>query len=303
MIDSHVHVWDTRRHDHPWLRERPDLPARAGLAAYAAARTTPRELILVEAAAADPVAEHTRLARMLGRVRTGGSAWATVASTGARSGDGPAEEEPDRVVGVVAGVVVTDGEAATAARAAAVPGTVGLRQVLQGVPVSSDLAAGLAGVRATGLPFDACVSAGELPALAGLLARLPGLVVVVDHAGKPPLCGPDPVWQAWRAGLTQLAQRPGTTVKLSGLRAQAPPGTDAGHLAELAIPVLVEVLDLFGADRALLGSDWPVSAPGDGDPDEVARLVLGEVARELGLSATDRALLSDGTARRVYGLA
>ena len=105
---------------------------------------------------------------------------------------------------------------------------------------------------------DLELDAGLSPGLCELARRLPELRVVINHIGGIPIDGgePDPD----RLGLMrQAAAHEQVYCKVSGLmdlRSQVKPApTDLSFYA----PVLDALWDLFGEDRLIYGSDWPVS--------------------------------------------
>jgi L-fuconolactonase len=122
-------------------------------------------------------------------------------------------------------------------------------------------------------------------------AAVPGLTLVLDHAGKPPVGGD---LGAWAAAVRALAALPNTACKLSGLVTEAPRGAPAEAFAAVADVVL----DAFGADRVMFGSDWPVCLLGRDYPGVMA------LARSLtaGLSPAERTAVFGATAARAYGL-
>ena len=126
----------------------------------------------------------------------------------------------------------------------------GVRRQIEPRPAAFALAGGfVAGVRRLGelgLPFDACVHRGQLPVLAALADAAPHTTIVLDHLGKP--AGLDP----WRADLAALAARPNVVAKLSGL------ATQLDRWEDRVVPYLEHALAVFGPDRCLVGSDWPV---------------------------------------------
>ena len=99
-----------------------------------------------------------------------------------------------------------------------------------------------------GLVFDALVRPVHLPRIVELARRHPALRIVVDHAAKPPIAAGQ--WQPWADGLQQLADETDVRCKLSGLL------TESGT-ASLA-PWVDHVLESFGPERVIWGSDWPV---------------------------------------------
>jgi len=117
---------------------------------------------------------------------------------------------------------------------------------------------------------------GDVPELA---ARHPGLTLVVDHLGKPPLGTAQ--MREWEELLRAAAEQRNVYAKISGLNTVAPVGIwDAADL-EPAIEVAV---DAFGADRLLCGSDWPVALL-NGTYEQVWRETTTAVERVAGDSA------------------
>jgi L-fuconolactonase len=128
----------------------------------------------------------------------------------------------------------------------------GVRRLLQGQPDTLFVAV-VPGVRRcgeAGLVFDACVTRDQLPLLTALAGKCPGTTIVLDHLGKPRALDP------WRAGLAALAARPNVYCKLSGLEAELGP---RWTLAQVR-PYLEHALEVFGPERCLYGSDWPLTS-------------------------------------------
>jgi len=117
-------------------------------------------------------------------------------------------------------------------------------------------------------------------------ARHPGLVVVLDHLGKPPL-GEAAALARWREQITAIAEHPNVVAKLSGLATSG--NGDFGEAAELAFA-------LFGAQRLMIGSDWPI-APRALDLGSGFAPLLAQVRT---WAAADVAAVAHGTAARIY---
>lgn len=113
------------------------------------------------------------------------------------------------------------------------------------------LAPGAAAMCRHRLVLDALVQPRHLPALLRFAQRHPGLPVVIDHAAKPQF---GQALDAWHTSMAALAALPQVHCKLSGLVTEAGPGWRWRDLA----PVVDRVLALFGTERVLWGSDWPV---------------------------------------------
>ncbi|MEC0168598.1 amidohydrolase family protein [Paenibacillus graminis] len=103
------------------------------------------------------------------------------------------------------------------------------------------------------LPVDLLVLADQLPQVVELLERVPGLRGVIDHLAKPPVASGR--LEPWRSHMTEIAQHPGIYCKLSGMVTEA----DSQDWKQEDFTAYVHAaLDLFGPDRLMFGSDWPV---------------------------------------------
>ncbi|MFF5083948.1 amidohydrolase family protein [Actinoplanes sp. NPDC000266] len=132
---------------------------------------------------------------------------------------------------------------------------VGIRDQVQGKgPLFLDeLHAGLATVAAAGLVNELVVSAGQLPSVARAAAAFPDSVFVLDHLGKPAIAAGG--LAEWRDLVAPVAAHPNVVAKLSGLVTEADHRNwTAGDLK----PYVETAVDLFGTDRLMFGSDWPV---------------------------------------------
>lgn len=100
--------------------------------------------------------------------------------------------------------------------------------------------------------FELQVFASQMADGAALARAFPGITFVLEHAGMPEDRSPEGR-QLWRDGMKQLAQLPNVNTKFSGL------GTfvrrnDPQHISE----VIGETLELFGPDRCIWGSNFPI---------------------------------------------
>ena len=156
-----------------------------------------------------------------------------------------------------------------------------------------DVHAGIAAVGAAGLPFDLVVRTDQLASCARLAAALPDVRFVLDHLAKPPIAAGD--LGAWRRDLAALATRPNGVAKLSGLVTEA--RWDSWTTEDLR-PAADHAIDVFGPDRLLFGSDWPVCLLASGYGRWLA------TADELlsGLAPDERAAVRGRTAVTTYGL-
>lgn len=110
----------------------------------------------------------------------------------------------------------------------------------------------LARLEEFGLLFELQVFAGQMADGAALARALPRVTFVLEHAGMPEdrsAAGR----RAWRDGMRRLADEPNISTKLSAL------GTfihcnDPAHIAE----IVTETLELFGPQRCVWGSNFPI---------------------------------------------
>jgi len=104
-----------------------------------------------------------------------------------------------------------------------------------------------------GLSFDLCVLARQLPLAINLVSRCSGVMLVLDHCGVPEV--KERTLDPWRAYIREIATFPNVYCKISGLVAYADP---KNWTAEDLRPYIEHVIECFGWDRVLFGSDWPV---------------------------------------------
>jgi L-fuconolactonase len=102
------------------------------------------------------------------------------------------------------------------------------------------------------LCFDALVLPRQLSVLTWFARRHPELPIVIDHAAKPPIASGE--LEPWLADMSALAALPQVHCKLSGLLTEAGPSPDAERLQRY----VQAIYRLFGPERLLWGSDWPV---------------------------------------------
>ena len=161
------------------------------------------------------------------------------------------------VAGVVGWCDLLDPEAGDRIRALARnPLLVGLRPMVQdrgaGWYDAPAIAPAIEAMMDTGLRLDALVRVRHLPSLDRLAARFGHLPIVIDHAAKPRIGDADGS-REWHAAIAPIAARSNVWCKLSGLLTEC-----GGAPPEAVAPFVAALLDLFGADRLMWGSDWPV---------------------------------------------
>jgi L-fuconolactonase len=157
-----------------------------------------------------------------------------------------------------------------------------------------DVDEGLGLLEAADVPFDlVAVLPRHLELVPILTERHPGLRIVIDHLGKPPLGGDQ---RTWRTLLAAAAVSQNVFAKVSGLYPAAEL-TEAAAAEELR-PVVQHALDVFGAGRLMYGGDWPISVLHGG-----YRTAHRNLSAALaGLSADERNSVWCDTAVQFYGL-
>lgn len=123
--------------------------------------------------------------------------------------------------------------------------------------------------------------------------RHPGLTIVIDHLGKPPL-GTDEMGP-WEELLRAVAERPNVHAKVSGLNTAT---ADRHWTADDLQPAVAVALDAFGVDRLVFGSDWPVCLL-NGTYERVQRETMLAVER----ACDEPGPIRGGNAQRLYRLA
>ncbi|MBI3244503.1 MAG: amidohydrolase family protein [Chloroflexi bacterium] len=126
-----------------------------------------------------------------------------------------------------------------------------------------------------------------------LAEKIPNLTLIIDHLAKPPI--KDRQMGAWADQMAAAAQYPNVCAKVSGLNTAA--DWDNWSATDLK-PYIDFVIEKFGADRLMFGSDWPVCLlAGD-----YAKVWAETNAALAGRSPSEIEAILGGTAERVYKL-
>jgi len=181
-------------------------------------------------------------------------------------------------------------------RRAGDPLFLGVRPMLQDLAdpnwiLRPKLAPALNTIAAEGLVFDALILSHQIAAITELAGRHPQLSIVLDHAAKPQLGDADAM-APWARAMEGLAGRANVTCKLSGLLTELRPGGGRDDV----LRAVATLFDLFGPQRLIWGSDWPVLTLAGGYQDwfELAREAVA--AKD---SSAVRAVMG-GNALRIY---
>jgi L-fuconolactonase len=233
-IDSHQHFWTPARGDYDWMPKDDPILSRQYL---------PRDLapllqgagieqtVLVQAAATVQESEY-----MLGLA------------------DGS-----DFVAGVVGWVdFEKPKDLAHMTRLSHHPKFLGLRPMIQDIPddhwmARNDIAWAFRAICDLDLTFDALGFPRHLDPFLALFKRFPDLRVVVDHGMKPQIRDPAG-FAAWAEGIARIAGETGAFVKFSALITEDGPDWSVARLR----PYVDHILSVFGPERVMWGSDWPV---------------------------------------------
>jgi L-fuconolactonase len=174
----------------------------------------------------------------------------------------------------------------------------GLRHVVQAEPdenylLREDFNRGICQMRDTGLVYDILIYERHLPQTIRFVDKHPDQSFVLDHIAKPRIR--DGVLEPWKTRIRDLASRENVMCKLSGVVTEA--DWKRWSLEGLR-PYLDAVMDAFGPQRVMAGSDWPVCLI-------ACRYAQWFRALEeylAGFSQTEREAIFGGNAEKVYGL-
>jgi L-fuconolactonase len=279
IIDAHVHLWDLLQFPRPWLDTLPTLNRPFGLADYQ---------------------DQTTGLAITGMVFVETDVTASYALLEARWAVSLALSDP-RLQGVVAAVPLENGlkvRSYLEALSDLGPLVKGVRRNLQDEKdpdfcLSRNFVQGVRLLTEHGFSFDICIRHDQLPAVIMLVRQCPAVFFVLDHLGKPPI--KEGKLDPWRDQLASLAASPNVACKISGLVTEA----DLRHWQpEDLAPYVAHALAVFGPNRVLFGSDWPVVTLAS----SYQRLVETLNAFTLHLSLDQRRLLWGENARHWYRL-
>lgn len=238
IIDAHQHVWDPKRARYDWLT--PDLAPinraigfdelrpslhRAGVQATVLVQAADNDDdtdLMLETAAANP-----------------------------------------EIVAVVAYVPLDRPEEATRRlqQLRRNPLVVGVRNLIHDIPdpdwlLRPEVDEGLGVLEDAEVTFDlVSVLPRHLEHVPGIVERHPRLRIVIDHLSKPPIGLPDP--EPWWQLIARAAEAPLVYAKVSGLYSAT--ANSADWTPDAIQPFFHHALEVFGPERLMYGSDWPVS--------------------------------------------
>ena len=232
-IDAHQHYWKISRNDYDWIT--PDLPElyrdflvedlRIHLSKHKIDKT-----IVVQAA---PTINETEFILDL-------------------------STHSDSIAGVVGWIDIEDSAYKQQLdKFRKHPKFVGIRIMIQEMPDESKILEpnyleAFTYFEKLGIPVDILVKSNQLPVIVKLLNQV-AIRGVIDHIGKPNIAKGE--LEPWKLHMSEIAKHPNIYCKLSGMV------TEAHHYnwqIENFVPYIHHVLEVFGTNRVMYGSDWPV---------------------------------------------
>lgn len=147
----------------------------------------------------------------------------------------------------------------------------GVRHLLQARPtdfmLKEDYLNGMSIFEKFNLTYDLLVSENQLPETIKLVEKFPDQKFVLDHMAKPNISGG--VSSMWKAMITDLAGNQNVYCKLSGFLTET---KKLNWKPEDFHPFFEVVDNVFGPDRLMFGSDWPVCLAA-GEYQDVVKIV------------------------------
>lgn len=235
MLDTHHHLWSYNADDYPWI------PANTPLA---------QNHLLLE------LKEATSLAGVTG----------TIAVQARQTNEESASllkiaDQSDLIRGVVGWIpLVSENVDEDLELFSDNPKFVGIRHVLQDEPdayfLRDDFHRGLSKLPAHDLRYDILLYQHQIPVATKLVDRQPELGMIIDHIAKPK-AQKGRVEHEWRSGMKELAKRENILgVKFSGLATEFPKEDEIDP--DTIRAYFEETLEIFGVERVMFGTDWPV---------------------------------------------
>ncbi|WP_436499759.1 amidohydrolase family protein [Actinokineospora sp. HUAS TT18] len=269
VIDTHIHLWDRRRHEYPWLNRWPHIGTRVDATVLGQAVAGLAGAVFVEAGVSpdDAAAELRWLADQ------------------AALCDFPVRVVAHQLPGDPCWWMNRPGADLVA----------GVRQVMHvaraGEIANPDFVADACEAGEAGRVVDLTVRPEQLDEVAHLCGQAPDTWFVLDHLGSP--------WPSadgfdhWATAVAGVAAHPNVVCKLStrALRSDEPGGADT------AARYVARALDLFGADRCVFGTCWPVLTHACSYKSwlDLVLSVLDDAGH------AERQAVLAGNARRIYG--
>lgn len=231
-VDSHHHYWDPSRGDYPWMPDSGPL-RKTFLPKHHRALNEHAQIGLTIAVQAAPTLEETQ--------------WLYE----------QAQDKDSLVVGVVGWIDLEKNDVEAQLDSISNPLLVAIRPMIQDITddfwiLKPNVMRNLKALASAGLTFDLLVRHHQLSNAFEALSKIPELTVVIDHLAKPNYTTVDSVWLK---NMKNFASRENTFIKVSGLATEIVGKWEPKNF----IPHVECAFALFGSDKVMFGTDWPVS--------------------------------------------
>lgn len=277
IVDAHHHFWDPDHADYPWMSKELDpIRRRFGpedLEPLLAKTGTDRTILVQTRSSIDESREFLSIAAG-SPIVIGVVGWVDLTAAGvgdaiASLRDGPGGER-----------------------------LIGIRHQVHDEPdpawlLSHYVRRGVEAVGAAGLVYELLVRSRELPSALQVARAMPDVRFVIDHLAKPPI--QEARLRPWADLIAPFGELANVSCKVSGLVTEA---DWAAWRPDDVRPFVDHAIDVFGPDRLIFGSDWPVCllAATYEQVHDLARASLD------GLSDSEQGQVFGGNASRIYRL-
>ncbi len=253
MVDAHVHFWDPTKNYYPWLNDRPLIPFRYGDYSAICRPYLPEDYkrdaaghkvvktVYIEAEwnPRDPLGEMAYIAAL--RKETG---WPNVA-VGQAWLD---RDDRDTVLEQLGDLDFVRGvrhkPKSNSKPGSATPGSM----------VDPHWVEGFSMLSRYGLRFDLQTPWWHLHEACILADKFPETQIILLHSGLPADRSPEGI-AGWKAAMAEFSKRPNVAVKISGIGLPGQPWTVANNRV-----IVLTIIELFGTDRCMFGSNFPVDS-------------------------------------------
>jgi predicted TIM-barrel fold metal-dependent hydrolase len=294
FIDAHQHFWDLGRNRYPWLQDEKPIAFRYGdysalkrnylppdlardTAGFAPAKTVHIEAEWDRASPVDESRWLTTLAAETGRPS------ACVAHAALDRDDVEEVLAAQSRYALVRGIRHKPLTSASRSESA------------RGLPGSMDderWRKGFALLERHGFSFDLQAPWWNLDQAADLARDFPAMQIVINHTGLPADRSVEGL-AGWRRAMENVSRSPNVAVKISGLGQRDRPWTQ-----EANVPIMRDAIGIFGVDRCMFASNFPV----DSLVASYETLLAGFVAAIADRSSAQRKMLLHDNAQRIYRL-
>lgn len=282
FVDAHHHLWDLHANRYAWLAGDGVPETTAWLGDYAPIRRPYGiDQFLADAAGTGLVKSVHVQAGWTGGDPVGETRWLQAIA-----------DERGFPHAIVADVDLREPDAeANLERHAECPNLRGVRMLaMSGLVDDPAFRRGFRALARRGLSYDLNTTPATFDEARRLARAFHDTTMILGNAGNPRGTGEE-AFRTWRAGMTSLAQEPNVVVKISGLGMN-----DHRWTVDSLRPVILSLIEIFGVDRCMLGSNWPV----DGLYSSYAELIDAYRVITGGMSDDERTRLFRGNAERCY---